>query len=322
MITNLHIEKRIFEKEDREKLKKTNELFNNLKFNSCFKIGRLSTIINKKSFENDEEWINYYFETGYSRKDNYNYGRTKEEFEDIIKEYFEAISSNLPTENFTYQDARKQMFQRVFYDTWDGMKREFNTISILKRKFPKYDFIKTNGNIDIEYAIDVEVVKQNKLIAGIQLKPLSYKKDKKLEYIKNSVKINQDKNIKYIKKYNIPVFYLFYDKNKDIVETNDYILLKHLISNFLNLCQKSLSTYVKNKDKEYILVKNSYLYQFKYNIMFEVKKEDIVKFAFVIKDSYSIENLTKYQLIYNVPVFEIEYINNQIILKKLQIIIK
>lgn len=215
---------------DIRKMRMTNAIYNDRKINSIENIGCVMKIIVQKKFTCCNEWIKHYFETGNTRKDNYNFGRTKQEFENIILRYLDILNENFPNEGFTYEDSKKQLYQRIFYDTWNGLKKEISIIEELEKLYPDYIFEKCDGDKDIIYAVDIEVKRKDKsLVSALQVKPISYMY-KKQQYIKDAHQINVEKNKKYIEKNDAPVLYIYYNDEKTIVNTSDFFKLKKMVS--------------------------------------------------------------------------------------------
>lgn len=220
----------IVTQEDVRKMRLTNGIYNQRKINSIDNIGCVMKIIVKERFSSVQEWICYYFESGKNRRNNFDFGRTKEEFEIIIQKYLHILQVAYPKENFTYEDAKKQLYQRVFYDTWNGLNKEISVIDELKKLYPNYVFNKCNGHTDMLYAVDVEInTKDNQLISGIQVKPVSYLY-KKQQYLKDAHELNKSKNQKYIEENNVPVLYLYYNESYNILNTPDFQKLKKMVS--------------------------------------------------------------------------------------------
>jgi hypothetical protein len=69
-----------------------------------------------------------------------------------------------------------------------------------------YNIVKTNEYVDEEVRVDLEVYYQTSLIAGIQVKPDSFKN------IRNNIKLF---NINANKAYNRPVLYVYYDYDSE-----------------------------------------------------------------------------------------------------------
>lgn len=147
---------------------------------------------------------------------NTRYGRTKEELKT------KALDLKLLCEGKNLQLSSDECFDlvcyRLFNQTWDGLiLREKNTIENLEKKYPNIRFKKTSHNIDEVYSIDFEMFDQSdKLVGALQIKPVSYM------HAGNSIakdkKLHEKGNKKYFKMFNVPIFYIFSEKNGNIVD--------------------------------------------------------------------------------------------------------
>ncbi|WP_452222979.1 MjaI family restriction endonuclease [Lacinutrix chionoecetis] len=82
---------------------------------------------------------------------------------------------------------------------------EKKAITVLNNKLPAYQFEEAEGFLDEELRIDIVIKQNTKEIAGIQVKPLTYK------FMRKEVQLF---NTMANKKWGKPVFYLFYDKTE------------------------------------------------------------------------------------------------------------
>ena len=293
----MEIENILNTKEEKELLAKTNKIFNNEGINSSYKIGKLSSLINAKDFKSVKEWIDYYFTEFQS----------KEEFEKIIKEFHTAVNKVF---DFSYEDAQKQMYQRIFYDTWNGKCKEYAIISYLKKHYPKYIIEKTNDEFDREYSIDLSVKENDKLIAGIQVKPISYSYDK--DYLLDSKKINREKNNKFISLNRVPVFYLYYNNCK-LVKNVDFNLLDLFLSEKIYEIRDCMK--VRLKSDNYISIP-TYKDIFNYNIIFNIKDKKTKKTKYVVaKENTFHKDLLKNTYCKNIYILK-EIIKNEKIFYK------
>jgi hypothetical protein len=84
-----------------------------------------------------------------------------------------------------------------------GRLMEEQALKQLQSMLPHFHFCYADDVNDIKYAVDIECRKDHKLLAGVQVKPLSFLKQKA------AVDVNHQKN----QKWGLPVFYLYYDQN-------------------------------------------------------------------------------------------------------------
>jgi hypothetical protein len=85
---------------------------------------------------------------------------------------------------------------------------EKRAILELSKQLNQYTFKEAEGFLDEELRIDLIVLKNNYEVAGIQVKPLTFKLMRR-----EVITFNKNANIKWGK----PVFYLYYDENEKFV---------------------------------------------------------------------------------------------------------
>lgn len=209
--------------------KKSNKIWNDEKLNSRMNIGSLMHLINTMQPSTLEEWINMYFESGKKYENlllnhkyaNYKeFGRSPKQLEIIATKLMEAINEQGYDINFNL--AYKYVLIRVLYETWIGYSRERITLKKLQESFPNLIIRHTDQEIDSCMAVDFEVLtKGNKLLLGIQVKSPRIRKQ--------TMDLNLAKNKKYIKKYNVDVFYLIEDNNELINIKELSTIIGHLV---------------------------------------------------------------------------------------------
>jgi hypothetical protein len=225
--------------------------------NDPWSIGYVSTLIELQPFAKKEDWEDFYYESGEKRKSeimklnrnmqdiledeslvkndkefvkkmnsiykniNTQHGRTKE---DIIKKgniLYNDVQSN--GSGITLDECIECVRFRIICETWNGIiVREHNTIENLKKKFPTYDFKKSTGQMDHQYAVDYEIYKNGKLSSAIQIKPESYTWN--APYINKAKGANKIKNQAYTNVFNALVYDIIADgrgniKNPEILTT-------------------------------------------------------------------------------------------------------
>lgn len=237
----------LYDKRKRDELRKTsefkrsNEVWNRLKLNHGFVVGYLMRLIEEGNCKSFKEWEDYYLNSGIKRNQlinklprtiqyklntfnksvdrqyfDYNllYGRTKEELLTIAKKLDRELHIGIEL-------AFNYVYIRVIDETWIGYSRECISLERL-RKYVKHHGLtaeKTNYYIDVNYGVDFEIKRGNKIVAGVQLKSINYFENKNALAEIND--INKRKNSMYEQKYKAPVIYLYVDKNNYIVNLND-----------------------------------------------------------------------------------------------------
>lgn len=226
-----------------EKLAFTNDFWNNMKLNNPWLVGTVTAIIQQKEFTTKEEWRDYYFETGAKRlelleevpdddrarltsmeiwrfntcqnkafqKLNFDYGRTLDELKIIGDIMYGAVRLTKNPHRITRKDCHYMVQYRLLGETWNGLiKRERNTIKTMETTLGEaYTIKKVDGQTDIRYEVDAEVYHAGKLLAGIQIKPESYKW--KFANNKKFYEINKRKNDAYTELKGVPVIYIYSD---------------------------------------------------------------------------------------------------------------
>lgn len=247
---------------DPEKFRKTNGLWNSLMLNDPWSVGYVSTLIELKTFQNKEEWEEFYYEMGdYRNKQfqdlsastvailedeqlirtnrknvdtlagdlkaiNTQNGRTKSQLAKKGKILFENIKTSAP--DISLDDCIECVRYRVICETWNGIIiREKNTIRVLKTIFTDLTFEKQAGDFDHRYAVDYEIKKGTELICGIQIKPKSYTFD--TPYLNKARSANHKKNAEYSEKFGKPVFDVISKGNGEIQNPDVIQQIKALI---------------------------------------------------------------------------------------------
>lgn len=236
------------------KFKSTNYIWNQLRLNSPWSIGYVSTLIESEDFKLKEEWKELYYRSGEERLKkieelctseekealldfkksnlslpkelkelNFFYGRTKRELEERGAYMYQKIVENGNPAKITLNESIYMVEFRVMGETWNGIvARERNTVKTMEASFPSLSFKKTEGERDYKYGIDYELFEKEELICAVQIKPMSYKKGFSREIVK-AKKANEFKNGKYKEKYNADVLYVYANSKGDI--TNDEVLM-------------------------------------------------------------------------------------------------
>ncbi|PLS19165.1 hypothetical protein CVD28_01795 [Bacillus sp. M6-12] len=233
------------------KFRSTNYIWNQLKLNSPWSIGYVSTLIEARDFMTKEEWKKHYYRSGEERlrkidelctpeqkealldftkatpslpkelkELNFSYGRTEEELEERGKYMYEKIVEQGNKQKVTLAECVYSVKFRVMAETWNGIvARERNTIKTIGQFFPTFSFKKTEGERDYQYGIDYELFEEDELVCAVQIKPMSYKKGFSKEIIK-AKKANEAKNQKYKEEYQADVLYV-YSNSKGVITNDD-----------------------------------------------------------------------------------------------------
>lgn len=223
---------------DIAKFRSTNAKWNELMLNAPWSIGYVSTLIKTKEWQNKEEWEEAYYLSGEERnrlikehksfspdyfnniaipynKNIYNtipssiksintqYGRTLEDLRQKAEILYKAVKDN--GHNLSLEECFECVRFRIICETWNGIAlREKKTLETLKRVFPSLLFIKSDGEIDYKYAVDIQVYQGHHLLCALQIKPPSYLGD--TPYIAKAKFANLKKNEDYHQFYGVPVF--------------------------------------------------------------------------------------------------------------------
>lgn len=226
---------------NKESKKKTNPNWNHLQFNNLCCVGGVMDLCRRFKPTSHREFYDKYIESGekfreIANKDSIEaknalnnprilrseegrkrlswniqqkakqYGRDKEFIQKLSAEFAEAC--NIPLE-----EAKQQVYDRLFVETFDGYKNEKLVVSEFNKRFGKwFTTEEADSSKDATCAVDL-VVKETKTgreIGAIQVKPKSYllRND---EILKETKDINKRKNTKYGR----PVYYVFYDRYSD-----------------------------------------------------------------------------------------------------------
>lgn len=155
--------------------------------------------------------LTYQKGTKYNYALDYSNGRDKEFINCLIDEWFECLLAN--GYDISKDFAKRSVYQRLFIDTYNGFVAEEMLIKYLKTTMPKtYKIKHSSAKIDNLYNVDIEITDtsvEDKIICGIQLKPISYKNK-----FKKGHKLNAIKEQKYKELTNAPVHYVYYEKKE------------------------------------------------------------------------------------------------------------
>lgn len=250
---------------DANKFRSTNPVWNALKLNDPWSVGYVTTLIEAENWKNKEEWENAYYESGkvrneYIKQNAAKLGCSKEFFNDVTisydKQKYYNLSwdiKNINTQNErTKEDIRSKgeiLYEavknngygltldecvecvrfRVICETWNGViLREHNTKKTLSQMFPELIIKETPGEIDHTYAVDLELLKNDKLLCGVQVKPESYIKGY-APYLVKARKVNAAKYALYKKEFGVSVFTIISKNTGEILNPGELIKIKQLL---------------------------------------------------------------------------------------------
>lgn len=248
-IANSDIYKNII---DENKFRSTNIIWNELHLNSPSNIGYVSMLVESQTFNKKEEWENYYYQSGETRKTllqknpdateselkniNYYHGRTKNEIEEMGKVLFnELIKKDNNKNNLSLNECIECVRYRTICETWNGIIiREHNTVENIKSAIPEILIIKTPAEIDFKYAVDYEIfnLSDKSKGYGIQIKPSSYNisTNNSCDYLRTAKDINKKKNEQYKQDFHRDVLYIFSNVNGDIINKEIIPQIKNSLS--------------------------------------------------------------------------------------------
>ncbi len=139
--------------------------------------------------------------------------------EDFGKKLYNAQFVKWKKAKYTLKQCIQWEYDLFITQSLKGTRVEKNAKEILQSKLKNFQIIDTVGFVDEELRIDLIIIKHEKEICGIQIKPETY------NYMKESIKkFNIDANTKWGK----PVLYLFYDKYEKFTNINKIINFCHL----------------------------------------------------------------------------------------------
>ena len=130
--------------------------------------------------------------------------------------------------HLNFNDASDYMIYRIIGQTWNGMVNEHRIIDRLKEKHPFFIFKKSDYETDKNYFTDIEVFLGQKLILGIQIKPISYK-NMNTDYQIQAKKNHQEQAENYKLKNKCDHLILYYNENT----LQNYCDLKILLKKYL-----------------------------------------------------------------------------------------
>lgn len=135
--------------------------------------------------------------------------------ESFGKNLYESQIKYWGEHRYSLQDCIQWEYDLFIVQSLKGGIIENKAIRELKNKISEFSFEEAEGFLDEELRVDIIIKKDFDVMAGIQVKPLTFKKMRQ-EVITFNKKANQ--------KWGKPVFYLYYDGGENFVNIDELIL--------------------------------------------------------------------------------------------------
>lgn len=140
--------------------------------------------------------------------------------------------------DLTLSEALDYVLIRVLDQTYEGFQNELATAEEISKLIPSNCVVLPSiGKDDKDSGIDLYVATcQNKLIVGIQVKPMSFFTGLDKDYIKKAKKEHDEKHAVFSQKYNVKAFYVVKDTDGKLysVESRPNINLREQLQDNLN----------------------------------------------------------------------------------------
>lgn len=125
--------------------------------------------------------------------------------EDFGKNLYKAQKTEWKEAKYSIKECIQWEYDLFVSQSLKGNDLEKKAIQFLNNRIKNFEFSEANGYLDEEIRLDIKIMKNSKIVGGIQVKPDSY------FHVRDSVKKrNKDSNESFGK----PVYYLYYDKNE------------------------------------------------------------------------------------------------------------
>lgn len=189
--------------------RRSNKFWNLYGYNSRASIGHLMKLINQMKPISLEDWIYDYLDSGKDyekllknniKADPSEYGRSKYQLKQIASDFHQDLVLN--GFRIDYETTYQYVLIRVLYETWIGYSRERHVLNVLRKIYPQFTIRHADPIIDIEMAVDFEILKGDKLLLGVQVKSNNISE--------KTLKSNRIKNTRYTSQFGANVFYLIY----------------------------------------------------------------------------------------------------------------
>lgn len=169
-------------------------------------MGDMMYLLNKYNPQSLEDFYNKYtHDTDEDTPPRYR-GRSEGEIMEIAQNYKDKCDDDTPIEDYV-----KNTLLHLIVETWDGYIREKQFADYAEKK--GYTVRKSNTEDDAKLSIDFILSKDEKDVAMIQVKPLSYfigNENESLKFDRKQAIIKCDKAEA---KYQLPMLYVLYNHN-------------------------------------------------------------------------------------------------------------
>lgn len=122
--------------------------------------------------------------------------------EDFGRWLYEAQDAHWGEKRFTLEECQQWEYDLFVVQSLKGKSMEDKAIEILDDRVGPASFERAGQLVDEDYRIDIEVLVEGDLVAGIQVKPYSYKKARESVQYRNDI-ANEE--------YEVEALYLYYD---------------------------------------------------------------------------------------------------------------
>ncbi len=141
----------------------------------------------------------------------------QEQLENLVKDYLNLNKSIGGHKKYTLQQCIQSEYDLFVVQSLKGSLIELKALEILSKVLPELQFEEAEGYLDDELRIDILVKNTDEnLIGGIQVKPKTFKS------MRSEVLFMQNKQNK---KWDYPVWFLFYNKDESFHELEKLIEL-------------------------------------------------------------------------------------------------
>lgn len=134
--------------------------------------------------------------------------------EDFGKNLYESQKSYWGEIKFTLQQCIQWEYDLFISQSLKGNQIENKAIKYLNQNLTNYNFEGAEGYIDEELRVDILISKSEVIIAGLQVKPLTFNLMRQ-----GVIDFNKSANLKWGK----PVLYLFYNDNEEFTNINEIV---------------------------------------------------------------------------------------------------
>lgn len=136
------------------------------------------------------------------------------------------LKATLDANGVVYEnkDAGLSLLTMIYWKTWIGCEAEIAAIQFLKRMGIECTI--ADRETDRKYAVDILIHKGSEIVAGIQVKPISY--------LRTQQRFNPEKNERFKKDYGCEVLYMFYDFSEKKFRKEDVRTIREYMKTIYN----------------------------------------------------------------------------------------